>query len=324
MIRIKNAILLSIIFTIICLHSIAFAGLPLSTVFKGESEFYKLVREAERGQWVHLPLGSRTIRVAKALLNTPYVNYTLEIDDHIEAPSVNFHGMDCWTYFEISLGFARMLRAKAGNYEPRDLLAMIELERYRGGRCTGCYLSRLHHLEDWIYDNAKRGLVIDMTRALGGAERMSRKMRYMGVAWRQFRYLRNNPRLVAGITHIEDKISARPTYHIPKTHVPGVESKLRDGDVICITTTSPGAFTSHVGLAYRDQQGVLRFMHASRNHRRVLIDSRLSDYLSRNKKHAGIMVARPLEVGSNSIRPAIPELDRRHRQPDWVKQGSIP
>jgi len=38
------------------------------------------------------------------------------------------------------------------------------------------------------------------------------------------------------------------------------------------------------------------FMHASapRNYGKVVIDSRLSDYLNRYKSHAGIMVTRPM------------------------------
>jgi len=41
----------------------------------------------------------------------------------------------------------------------------------------------------------------------------------------------------------------------------------------------------------------LHFMHASspRNYGKVVIDSRLSDYLARYKTHAGIMVARPVK-----------------------------
>jgi len=54
--------------------------------------------------------------------------------------------------------------------------------------------------------------------------------------------------------------------------------------------------TSHVGLALRDESGVLRFMPASapRNFGKVVIDARLSASLVRDKSHAGILVARPL------------------------------
>jgi hypothetical protein len=37
-------------------------------------------------------------------------------------------------------------------------------------------------------------------------------------------------------------------------------------------------------------------MHASKNHKAVVIDSRLSTYLDRFQSHAGIMAARPLAV----------------------------
>ena len=76
--------------------------------------------------------------------------------------------MDCWTFFEIALGFARMLDEPAQNWTPERLLHYIELDRYRGGQCTGEYLSRLHYLEDWLYDNDRRGLVENLTRDLGG------------------------------------------------------------------------------------------------------------------------------------------------------------
>jgi hypothetical protein len=96
---------------------------------------------------------------------------------------------------------------------------------------------------------------------------------------------------------MEDKVAALPFFHIPKAKVPSIESKLRSGDIIGITTHDPGGIgTSHVGLAYRDSKGVLRFMHASapRNHGKVVIDSRLSDYLNQFKSDAGILVARPV------------------------------
>ena len=54
--------------------------------------------------------------------------------------------------------------------------------------------------------------------------------------------------------------------------------------------------TAHVGLAYRTNDGVLRFMHASspRNHGQVVLDQQLSGYLNKFRSHAGILVARPL------------------------------
>jgi Protein of unknown function (DUF1460) len=275
----------------------AAAALPFSTVFRGTPRFEVLLAQSQQGNWRSLPLGDRTVAVGKALLGTPYRNYTLEIDDHVEAPSVDLLGVDCWTFFEISLGFARMLGAKDGNYVPQDLLAMIELDRYRNGSCNGGYTSRLHYLEDWIYDNERRGLVQNLTRALGGVPMRGRYLNEMSRFWRTSRYMRNDPSLVPQIAAIENRIVDRTVYHIPRAQVAGIEPSIRNGDVICITGTGPEGFTEHVGLAYRDSGGSLRFMHASKDERRVIIDAPLHSYLYRYRKFAGVMVVRPAEAG---------------------------
>src|SRR5690606_8367274 len=99
------------------------------------------------------------------------------------------------------------------------------------------------------------------------------------------------------IRAMEKQVTQLGMYHIPKSKVAGIESKIQSGDVIGITTYDGKRIgTSHVGLAYRDSNGVLRFMHASapRNHGKVVLDVRLKDYLYKFKSNAGIMVARPL------------------------------
>jgi hypothetical protein len=273
----------------------ASASLPPDRVFVNRAKFQKLVERGVRENWRALPIGERTARIGLALEGTPYVNFTLELHDRIETPCVNMDGMDCWTFFEIALGTARAFTLNP-RPRPEDLLRMIELERYRGGRCTGCFTSRLHHLEDWQQDNARRGLIEDLTPKLPGALRLQREMAYMGKNWRSFRQLKANPRLVPTMAKIEAEISRRGIWYIPKAQVPAMEKHLRNGDVISIVTTWPGTYTSHVGLAVRDKRGTLRFLHASRNHRRVILDERLSTYLNNNSKHQGIMVARPLDV----------------------------
>ena len=276
-------------------------GLPLNTVFRGRPTFDRLVARAERENWQVLPIGERTVRVGLALAGTPYAGYTLEIDDRVEAPSVDFLGLDCWTFFEVSLGFARMLHVKAPPYAPEDLLRMVELDRYRHGQCTGEYLSRLHFLEELFYDNERRGLLTNITRQLPGAERMEhRDIREMTVMWRHYRYLRSNPSLLSGMARIQEYVSDLPVYQIPKDRVPAIEHDLRDGDIIAITSRDTGGYTSHVGLAYRDPSGVLRFLHASSKQGRVLVDDRLSAYLASKHDDAGIVVARPADVPAGS------------------------
>src|ERR1041384_1007419 len=160
--------ILSILLFVAVMSANAEAQLPFSTVFKGRDRFDSLVAKAKQENWKALPIGERTAAVGRALVGTRYKSFTLEIDNRIEAPSVNFQGMDCWTFYEIALAFARMLNEPEENWTPEQLLRYIETDRYRGGECTGDYLSRLHYLEDWLYDNDRRGLVEDLTQRLGG------------------------------------------------------------------------------------------------------------------------------------------------------------
>jgi hypothetical protein len=282
------------------LCSVAFASesrLPFGTVFKGQDQFNRLVAKAKAGNWKTLPIGERTAAVGQALVGTRYKHFTLEIDNRIESPSVNFQGMDCWTFFEIALSFARMLNDPESNWSPERLLHYIEVDRYRGGECTGQYLSRLHYLEDWLYDNNRRGLVEDLTRDLGGRS-VPHSAREMTAGWRHYRYLAANRSLLGPLARMEANVSSRPLYEIPKDRVAGIESKLRSGDIIGIISRDGRGLrsTAHVGLALRTNDGVLHLMHASSpsNYGRVVVDSELSKYLYRYRSDSGILVARPL------------------------------
>ncbi|MDX6766543.1 MAG: DUF1460 domain-containing protein [Candidatus Methylacidiphilales bacterium] len=272
-------------------------ALPFETVFVGLSRFEGLLKRAQDEKWETLPIGERTATIGRALTGTPYLSHTLEIDDKIEAASVNFSGLDCWTFFETALALARLLDLPEKSRTPDNLLHFIELDRYRDGRCTGAYLSRLHYLEDWGADNHRRGLVQDITGDLGGVE-YENVCREMTILWRGYRYLRATPSLVPAITREESRIQKLKTLYISKGKVAAMESKLQNGDIIGIVSRDGGRLsTSHVGLALRDKKGVLRFMHASstREKRKVLIDDRLSDYLAGNYGQAGITVWRPLK-----------------------------
>ena len=288
---------------ILAIFSVALAGagaesrLPLSAVFKGRDRFDALVNKARQENWKALPIGERTATVGRALVGTRYRSYTLEIDNRIEAPSVNFNGMDCWTFYEIALAFARMLNEPEESWTPEQMLHYIELDRYRGGQCTGEYLSRLHYLEDWLADNERRGLVDDLTQNLGGGS-VPHSAREMTIGWRHYRYLAHNRALLGPLAQMEARVSSRPLCQIPKSRVASIEGRLRSGDIIgIISRDGRGLYsTSHVGLALRVADGSLHFMHASspRNYGRVVIDSTLSSYLNRYRTDSGILVARPL------------------------------
>ncbi len=274
------------------------ARLPMSVVFKGESKFYAVVAKAERENWRKLPIGERTIRIARELVGTPYVNYTLEVDDRIESPVVNFKGMDCWTYYENALAIARMLTYKPGPYKPADMLHMVEVERYRNGICTGSYLSRMHHLEEVFADNQRRGYASNITPRLPGAVRLRREIHEMTVQWKSYRYLKANPSLIEPMGRIEAQVSKFPVYHIPKAKVRAVENYLQNGDICAITTNWHTGYTSHVGLIVRLNNRAY-FTHATSDRdkgRMTIIDRPITDYLNQSSKHAGIIICRPNDL----------------------------
>jgi len=269
----------------------------LHTVFVGEGKFRSLCSEAQHGNWTEFPLGQRVVTVGRSLVGTRYGNYTLEIHDHIECPSVNLQLLDCWTFYETSLAFARMIRSRPAPWTEADLLHFVELERYRGGSCDGGYLSRMHHLEEVFADNERRGLGRNLTRSLGGVP-VRRNVREMQVAWRSYRYLRNNPSLRSGIARVEARVSGLPVSYIPKSRVSRIESQLQDGDVLAIASADDGGYTSHVGLALRDGSAC-RFMHATSSRdkgRCCIVDRRISSYLAEKRDHMGLIVFRPCDV----------------------------
>lgn len=273
--------------------------LPWPTVFKGESKFQALCDFARKKNLASQPIGKRTVAFGSALCGTAYVNYTLEIDDKIESPSVNFDGLDCWTFYETSLAMARMIRNPQPLWTREALLHYIELERYRGGRSDGTYASRMHHLEEVFADNERRGLGTNVSKSLGGIP-LSRRVEYMSTrtAVRNSRYLRNNLSLVPEMARIEAQISTLPVHYIPNSRVASIESKLEDGDVIAIVSNWHASYTSHVGLAKRDG-ATCRFMHATSSRskgRQCTVDSRISQYLREKGSNIGITVFRPGEA----------------------------
>lgn len=267
--------------------------LPQAITFKGKAKFEQVSRKAIQQQWGKLPMGQRMVKAAKELEGIPYKSYTLEIHDHIESPSVNFEGLDCWSFFEVCLGFCRMLETPKNKYLPSDLLSQIEWTRYRHGKCHGNYLDRIHYLAEWYTDNKKRRNIKDITRSFP-TQKMDNKCREMTILWKSYRYLKNNPELRTGMAAHEKRITKMPVYMVPKSKVASIEHKLKDGDIIGIASRHDGGYCSHVGIIVKDSQGKARFMHASTTYKKVVIDKTISQYLYDFKKHAGILVARPL------------------------------
>ena len=268
--------------------------LPQSVTFKGVEKFQQVVAQAMAENWAALPMGARVAQFGQALRGIKYVGWTLEIDDRIESPSANFTGLDCWTFFEISLALARMIGKRQSSYSPGDLLRQIEQTRYRGGVCRGNYLDRIHYLDEWYTDNTARGNIRNVTRAVGPVVRLTgRGNDEMSLNPKLYRYLRANPALVPQLRQMEARLEQVPFDYIPKAQMAACEPHIQSGDIIGIVTNRPHVYCSHVGLALRTADSSCHFMHASATYKKVVVDKTIHEYLNSVKSHAGIVVGRP-------------------------------
>src|SRR3989475_7717595 len=99
-------------------------------VFAGQETFERLLTLGRERAWRELPIGERIGAIGMALRQTPYVAATLELYEDREVCSVNLRGLDCVTFLESSLAFARMLRR--GGAGPAAVLAEGAFTRHRG------------------------------------------------------------------------------------------------------------------------------------------------------------------------------------------------
>lgn len=264
--------------------------------FKGTAIFDRILKKALDEKWETLPIGQTMGHVAMELKGTPYVGFTLELSKDKEVCSVNLTGLDCVTFFEDTLDFARML--KKGGRTPDDLLAEVTFTRYRGGK-LGDFTSRLHYTTDWFYDNEQKKVVKILAPDLPGAEAFTRKVGIMTEHPENYRQLKAHPELIPKIKQFEDEINARHLMYIPLDKIKDIEPMLQTGDIIGIAEDEPGIDIGHTGLIYVDDAGVRHFMDASslrRNMRVTLENGPLHESLNWSRKLTGAMFARPLEV----------------------------
>ncbi len=238
-----------------------------------------------------LPINEVMIEIGKTFLETPYVAHTLEKGDK-EHLVIHLSGLDCYTFFESTLTLARCVKKGKTTFE--DFTKELQTIRYRNGKING-YPSRLHYASDWLYDNARRGIVKDVTREIGGVP-FTKKINFMSSNPQYYPQLQKHPEFIEKMKEIEDSINSRKYFFIPQDSIEKVESGIHSGDIILITASAKGLDISHTGLAIKMDDGRIHFLHAPLAGKKVQItEEPLADYVKRIKRHTGIMVARPLE-----------------------------
>ena len=227
--------------------------------------------------------GAQMVRAANALLGQPYVAGTLE-ELPEEKLCVYLTRTDCILFVETCLGLVRTAKQE-GDFE--TLASELLQSRYRGGVCNR-YEDRLHYTTEWARQGVARGVLEDMTEALGGV-RYDHPVHYMSMHPDAY------PRMteVEAIKAAEDSINAVPSTYIPKNRLKEALKGIRNGDIILFTTTVDGLDVSHCAIAKVDAGKPVRFIHASTGAMKVILEPRtLEEYVMGRKAVTGIQVYR--------------------------------
>ncbi len=267
-------------------------GIQSPTQITGQEVFDAIMQKAKSGNWAKLPMSELMGKVATELLGTPYVGFTLENNVEVEVCTVNLKGLDCVTFFESTLGIARMLKKGGNTFE--GLAKEVRFTRYRGGEQTD-YTSRLHYTLDWMYDNQRKGAVSPVTDLLPESRPFEFSVNFMSTKPANYKQLAKMPALIPTIQKFEGQINARGAKYIPIADVEKIEGKLQTGDIVGITTDGKGGIDiSHTGLVFVDSKIKRHFMDASSIHKKVTLEPSLGAYIGRSKKATGIIVVRPI------------------------------
>lgn len=241
------------------------------------------------------PIGLIVTEIGKSFLGLGYEGGTLDKNED-ECLVVHLTGLDCYTFLETSLVFARLIKKNKNSFENfTDELTCI---RYRNGKLEN-YTSRLHYFSDWIYEMDKAEVVKDVTKDIGGML-YNNEVNFMSTNPQYYHQLESNPELVNNMKRIEKNISKREYYFIPQENIEKYEHNIHNGDIIGITTNIAGLDISHTGIAVKLEDNRIHFMHAPSTGKKIQITKEtLAEYIKRNTKQTGIIIVRPLEPSLN-------------------------
>jgi hypothetical protein len=244
------------------------------------------------------PIGDVIVEIGKSFLGTDYVAHTLEKEGD-EQLIINLTGLDCTTFLESTLAFARCIKENKTTFD--DYEKELTFIRYRDGKIEK-YPSRLHYFSDWIYNNQQKGIIKDVTKQIGG-NKIKFNVSFMSENPQYYKQLKENSAFISIIKKQEEQINKREYYFIPKSKIESVEEKIKNGDLIAITTSDRGLDIGHVGIAVEMKDGRIHFMHAPIVGSKVQISEiSLSDYVNKIKKDTGIIVLRVQEPNDNFVK----------------------
>ncbi len=278
---------------------ILFAGTVLPQVFSDTD--YTICRQkfsyAASADLAQEPMTDIVADIGKTFLGTDYESHGIEKKGDEEL-IINLTGLDCTTFVENALVFARLI--KLGKTSFKGYENELQAVRYRNG-VIDRYPSRLHYFTDWIFDNEKKGIIDDITELVGGKSTRFH-VNFMSSHPESYPQLKRHPEFLKEIRKQEAEINRRNYFYIPKERVGFVENRISNGDIIAFTTSIPGLDVSHVGIAVRMEDNRIHLLHAPHPGAAVQItEEPLSSYINSVKKDTGIMVLKPLDPTEKNL-----------------------
>ena len=260
-------------------------GVILHQLARDRKRFGELIKYFGRRRISGRSSGELALKIGKLFLGTPYRGGLLETKaEHLV---INLQEFDCVTFVETVVALAGCVNHQQKSYEVfKKRLRRI---RYREGRLQG-YPSRLHYFSDWIYDNQRKEILKDVTAEIGGRP-WRKTLAFMTTHPDLYPPLRRRANL-RGMRAIERRISRRSVFFIPKKVLKRLEHRIREGDLIAITTNTGGLDVQHVGFAARVNNRIHLLNASSTEGKVVLSRQTLHRYLIQGKTRSGIMVAR--------------------------------
>lgn len=250
--------------------------------------FHALLRLVQKSGKPPESLGKLLISVGSYFLNAPYAVDTLEAGQG-ERLVINLRQLDCFTFLENTVVLSRLIRD--GRTAWTDFTQALQSSRYRQGVLDG-YASRLHYFTDWLYENQRQGVLQDITSSLGG-EPYRPKFNFMTAHRDRYPPL-HAPDAYRRMLIVEETCSARSYHHLPRELLRPASRRIKDGDLLALTTDIKGLDVVHVGFAIHLPRGI-HLLHASQQAGKVIISREtLHGYLRKKKSRLGVIVARVL------------------------------
>jgi hypothetical protein len=264
----------------------ALNGHPPPPMEQTRAEFDEAMAFARAEGLVGRSIGEMMIALGERYIGRPYIIGPLDGFGR-EVLVARLDSFDCFTYVEALLAMSRGVATGDASFEA--YLRRTEEQRYRGGRMED-YCSRIHYFTEWIYRNAQRGLLRDVTAQAGG-ELFPKQYGFMTANREAYPALADDAAFEC-IRRVEEQLNAEvQLYYIPQERIAESYDRLLAGDLVAMSTGIEGLDVTHTGLVYKTDDGGTGLLHASTNGG-VRIEPDLETYVQGIRVQNGIIVAR--------------------------------